>query len=139
MVSSTRGKYFSLQKHINTFKTERRLKMKILMICKYPPIQGGVSADAYWTTQLLSELGHQVQVLTNAPEVEDEHKLHLNEDDERLLNGYRHQNSIVVHASRIDKYHVFIPQNNPSVSKLAGIGLKVIEEMKPDLIWSFYV
>lgn len=113
--------------------------MKILMICKYPPIQGGVSADAYWTVQLLSELGHEVQVLTNAPEVEDEYKLNLNEDDERLLTGYRRQNSTVVHTSHVDKRHVFIPQNNPSVSKLVGIGLRVIEEMKPDLIWSYYV
>lgn len=109
------------------------------MICKYPPIQGGVSADAYWTAQLLSELGHDVQVITNAPEVEEEYRLQLDENDEKLLTGYRHQNSIVVHAGHIDKRHVFIPQNNPSVSKIVGIGLKVIEEMKPDFIWSYYV
>jgi len=109
------------------------------MICKYPPIQGGVSADAYWTAQLLSDLGHEVQVITNAPEVEEEYRLQLSGDDERLLTGYRRQNSIIVHASHIDKRHVFIPQNNPSVSKLVGIGLKVVEEMKPDLIWSYYV
>src|SRR3989344_8150269 len=113
--------------------------MKILMICKYPPIQGGVSADAYWTAQLFSELGHEVQVITNAPEVEEEYKIQLNEDDEKLLTGYRLPKSIVVHNSYIDQCHVFIPQNNPSVSKLVGIGLKVIEEMNPDLIWSFYV
>ena len=113
--------------------------MKILMICKYPPIQGGVSADAYWTAQLLLELGHEVQVITNAPEVEEEYRLHLTEDDQRLLSGYRIRDSITIHASHVDERHVFIPQNNPSVSKLVGIGLRVIEDMKPDLIWSFYV
>ncbi len=113
--------------------------MKILIIGKYPPIQGGVSADTYWTVQLLSELGHEVQVLTNALEVEEEYRLQLNEDDKKLLNGYRLPNSIVVHTSYFDKCHIFIPQNNPSISKLVGIGLKVIEGMKPDLIWSYYV
>lgn len=113
--------------------------MKILMICKYPPIQGGVSADAYWTAQLFSEIGHEVQIITNASEVEEEYKIKLNEDDKKLLTGYRIPNSVIVHTSYIDERHIFIPQNNPSISKLVGIGLKVIEKMKPDVIWSYYV
>lgn len=109
------------------------------MICKYPPIQGGVCADAYWTAQLFAELGHEVHVVTNAPEVEEEYKLHLTSDDEKLLTGFRKKNSIVVHTTSIDKRHVFIPKNNPSVSKMTTLALEVCKEFKPDFIWAYYL
>ncbi len=108
------------------------------MICKYPPIQGGVSADSYWTAQLFTEMGHEVHVITNSEEVEDTYKVSMTPQDQSLLSGYRIPNSITVHSTYTDKHHVFIPQNNPNVSKMVGIGLRVIEEIKPDFIWSYY-
>jgi len=109
------------------------------MICKYPPIQGGVCADAYWTAQLFAELGHEVQVVTNASEVEDEYKLRLTPEDEILLTGFRKKNSIILHTTSIDKRHVFIPKNNPSVSKMTSLTLEVCKEFKPDFIWAYYL
>src|SRR3989344_2931849 len=113
--------------------------MKIMMICKYPPIQGGVSAEAYWTANAFAELGHSVFVLTNANEVEDAYKARLDENDLILLRGFRIKDCIRLHSTTLDKNHVYVPQNNPSVSKLVSLGLEVIEEFKPDFIYSYYL
>lgn len=109
------------------------------MICKYPPIQGGVSAECYWTAQLLAEMGHQVCVLTNAQEVEDGYRISLTENDERLLSGFRKPNSVRVISTTTDRRHVFVPQVNPSVSKLLSLGLEAVETEKPDFIWAHYL
>lgn len=109
------------------------------MICKYPPIQGGVSAECYWTAQLLAEMGHEINVLTNAQEVEDEYRINLNPEDVKLLNGFRKVGLVRVISTTADKRHVFVPQNNPSVSKLLSLGLELVEVEKPDFIWSHYL
>ena len=113
--------------------------MKIMIICKYPPIQGGVSAEAYWTANAFAELGHSVFVLTNAEEVESSYRTELDENDKVLLTGFRRKDCIRLRSTTVDKRHVYVPQNNPSISKLVSIGLEVIEEFKPDFIYSFYV
>lgn len=113
--------------------------MNILMICKYPPIQGGVSAECYWTAQLLSEMGHQVCVLTNAEEVEDEYRMSMVDKDRQKLKGFFTPNSLEVISTSADKKHVFVPQVNPSVSKLLSRGLEILESNKPDIIWSYYL
>ena len=49
--------------------------MNFLFISKFPPIQGGVSAQSYWTVKYLLEKGHTVYVLTNAAEIEANFKI----------------------------------------------------------------
>ena len=44
--------------------------MRVCLIGKYPPIQGGVSMRTYHMAHELAKRGHQVQVITNAREVE---------------------------------------------------------------------
>ena len=51
--------------------------MRICAIVKYPPIQGGVSAQSYWLCRGLAEAGHDVHVVTNADEVEGDYRLVL--------------------------------------------------------------
>ncbi len=113
--------------------------MKILMICKYPPIQGGVSAECYWTAQVLAEMGHEIRVLTNAQEVEEGYRISMSPEDEKLLTGFKDPNSVEVFSTTMDKRHVFIPQTNPSVSKLLSLGLELVDAGRPDLIWSHYL
>ncbi|MEX0934022.1 MAG: glycosyltransferase [Candidatus Paceibacterota bacterium] len=113
--------------------------MKILMICKYPPIQGGVSAECYWTAQLLSKMGHHVCVLTNAEEVEGEYRMNMTNKDRQLLTGFFTSDSVKVISTNSDRKHVFVPQVNPSVSKLLSRGLEVLESERPDIIWAHYL
>ncbi|MCI0619947.1 glycosyltransferase [Candidatus Wolfebacteria bacterium] len=109
------------------------------MICKYPPIQGGVSAECYWTANMLAEMGHEVHVLTNAQEVEAEYRIEMMPEDEKLLTGFRKEGSIRVWSTHVDKKHVFIPQTNPSMSKLLSAGLEVVEAHRPDFILAHYL
>lgn len=113
--------------------------MYILLVAKYPPIQGGVSANCYWLAQALTELGHRVTVLTNAEEVESNYRINLHDDDRRLLSGFRKSNSVRVVSTVKDPKHHFTPQTNPYVSKLVSLGLDIIADEKPDLIWAHYV
>ena len=55
--------------------------MKLSLIFKYPPIQGGTSAQGYWLAKGLGTKGHEVHVITNAYEVEEEFREKLDADD----------------------------------------------------------
>ena len=59
--------------------------MNILMISKYPPIEGGVSSDNYWHAKGLGEKGHRVYVVTNSYEVEPEYRESLRPNDKHLF------------------------------------------------------
>lgn len=113
--------------------------MHIMMICKYPPIQGGVSADAYWLAQLFVTLNHRVTIVTNSKEVEPEYRLNMDSEDETLLSGFWKPGSIRIIETHSDPDHSFIPQSNPFGEKLLGLALGAIEEDRPDLIFSYYL
>ena len=55
--------------------------MRICVIGKYPPIQGGVSARNYHMAHELAKRGHQVHVVTNAREVELPWRLLMRQED----------------------------------------------------------
>jgi hypothetical protein len=42
--------------------------LRICIIGKFPPIQGGVSMRTYWSAHGLAALGHEIHVVTNAKE-----------------------------------------------------------------------
>jgi glycosyltransferase involved in cell wall biosynthesis len=113
--------------------------MNILMICKYPPIQGGVSAENYWLAQQLAENGHTISVVTNANEVEDKFKIELSNEDKDKLTGFRLEESIKIYSTEVDPAHMFIPHNNPIVTKLVSSALIAIKNSKPELIYSSYL
>ena len=47
--------------------------MKICIISKFPPIQGGISAKTFWMAKGLAEAGNEVHVVTNGNCVESEY------------------------------------------------------------------
>ena len=42
--------------------------MRICLIGKYPPLQGGTSVSTYWAAKELADRGHAVHVITNGNE-----------------------------------------------------------------------
>lgn len=48
--------------------------MRICIVGKYPPIEGGVSARVYWLAKALGERGHKIHIISNALEIESEYK-----------------------------------------------------------------
>jgi glycosyltransferase involved in cell wall biosynthesis len=117
--------------------------MKICFITKYPPIQGGVSANCYWTARGLAEKGHNVFVITNANEVESRFRIHLTDED---INGeYAREfpetgGSVKVYSTEPANTRkiFFIPQNNPTVSRLAAIATDVIQKEGCEVIFASY-
>ena len=51
--------------------------MRICIIGKFPPIQGGVSMRTYWTAHGLAARGHEVHVITNAKEALPPFRMHM--------------------------------------------------------------
>ena len=45
----------------------------------------------------------------------------------------------MISSTHADRRHVFVPQTNPSVSKLLSLGLEMVETVKPDFIWAHYL
>lgn len=112
--------------------------MKLVIIGKFPPIQGGVSTQTYWTAVDLARRGHEVHVITNADEVEfGFRQFHFGSDAHNLvdveLSGLLH-----VHTTTHLRPHACVPWSNPFGSKLLGLALSVIEEYGCDIVFGWY-
>ena len=111
--------------------------MKITFIGKYPPIQGGVSARAYWFTRALGERGIEMHVVTNADLVEDMYREKLDLSDPETKKLYVGEN---VHIHTLtEKAPRHIPYSQGYVSRLTNLGLKVIGDHGSDLIFAHYL
>lgn len=117
--------------------------MRILVIGKYPPIEGGVSSTTYWMSRILAEEGHEVHVVTNADSVEWQYKMWLQDEDLSMLEmkpGDGSSGSVRLHRQeeRVNR-GAYIPWANPFVSQLTGLALRAIKEHGCDLIYSHYL
>lgn len=116
--------------------------MRICVIGKYPPIEGGVSAETYWMCRALAERGHDVVVVTNAAEVDDDYRMEMSLQDigelnRQFANGGRLRVSWTSPWSERDWHHV--PTGNPIHTRLVSLALQVVAEQKTQLILSHYL
>jgi len=113
--------------------------VKLCLLIKYPPIQGGVSAQGYWAARALAERGHDVHVVTNAEEVEPTYRLMLDDDDRAHLAPRFERGRIWLHGTEpMSRRLMHIPQANPFVSKLAGRATDVVRRFGCELVYSYY-
>jgi glycosyltransferase involved in cell wall biosynthesis len=114
--------------------------LRICIIGKYPPIQGGVSMRTYWTAYRLAERGHDVHVVTNAKEASPPFRMHMRPEDWTRCEAQFGNGSLTVHWSDpVDRSQSYIPMASPFVSKLASIAAKLHEERSFDVIYSHYM
>jgi glycosyltransferase involved in cell wall biosynthesis len=116
--------------------------MKVCIVGKYPPIEGGVSTETYWLARGLASRGHEIHVVTNANEVEERFKLKFRDQDSTYYspmfqNGGRVLVYNVAAYSRSRMYH--IPEQNPFVTKLAGLAAQIVAANKCDVILGYYL
>ncbi len=113
--------------------------MKICIISKYPPIEGGISSQTYWLARALGEKGHEVHIVTNAMEVEDIYKEQIENED---LDLYQPKN-VYVHSSdpspSLEANPSHIPFSKAYCEKLASLSIEVIEKYDLQLIDSWYI
>jgi glycosyltransferase involved in cell wall biosynthesis len=114
--------------------------MRICMVGKFPPIQGGVSAQTYWCAHALARRGHDVHVVTNAKEAVAPYRMHMRAEDwDRCEAGYGN-GSVTVHwTDPVDQLQSHIPLNSPFVTKLATLAARAHAERSFDVIFSHYL
>ena len=111
---------------------------RICLIGKYPPIEGGVSVQAYWLTRALAERGHEVHVVTNSGLVEPAYRMANPGEREphEPTDG-----SVTVHdiLPFQDRSRWYIPQGRPDVTRLAGVAASVVRDHRCDIVLSWYL
>jgi len=112
--------------------------MKICLVSKYPPIEGGISSGTYWLAKGLGERGHHVHVVTNALEVENEYREILETTDPK----YSPKN-VFIHSTdpspTIEANPSHIPFSKFYCEKLASLAIETIDEHDVDIIDSWYL
>lgn len=66
---------------MNTTARRDHALMRLCIVGKYPPIEGGVSTTTYWLARGLAERGSVVHIVTNAGEVENAYQMRLIGED----------------------------------------------------------
>jgi glycosyltransferase involved in cell wall biosynthesis len=122
--------------------------MRICIIGKYPPIQGGVSMRTYWAAHDLAARGHDVHVVTNAKEVRPPFRMHMRRQDWKrcetagagTARADASAGSVKVHwTDPLDNSQYYIPLASPFVSKLAATAARVHSERPFDVVYSHYL
>lgn len=115
--------------------------MKILVIGKYPPIQGGVSVSTYWTCRALAQEGHEVHVVTNASQVEAQFRMYIRDCDKSMMEPDFTQEGggrIKLHTISHVEERTYIPWATPFVTQLMGVSSNVVEQYGCDLVFAHY-
>jgi len=95
--------------------------MKICLISKYPPIEGGISARVYWLAKALGERGHEVHIVTNAQEVEKEYKERIDTNEQEYI-----PQNVYMHSTTSDTNPWHIPFSKTYTER---IGRKIEKEL----------
>ena len=118
---------------MRSFHEYGNLRMRICIVSKYPPIEGGVSARVYWLVKALGERGHEIHIVTNAQEVEDEYKEKIDGNEQEYIPKNVHLHST---RSKTNPWH--IPFSKTYTERIANLAIGVIKKYDVQLIDSYY-
>jgi glycosyltransferase involved in cell wall biosynthesis len=114
--------------------------LRICVIGKFPPIQGGVSMRTYWTAHALAERGHDVHVVTNAKEAVAPFRMHMRDEDWQRCEGTYGAGRVSVHwTDPVDRSQSYLPMASPFVTKLATLAANAHAAHPFDVIYSYYL
>jgi glycosyltransferase involved in cell wall biosynthesis len=114
--------------------------LKICVVGKFPPIEGGVSMRTYWTAHALAARGHEVHVVTNANEVRAPFRMHMRAEDWQRCEAAYGRGSVTVHwTDPADRSQFHIPVASAFVSKLASIAAHAHSKHRFHVIYSHYI
>lgn len=101
--------------------------MRVCMLSKFPPIEGGIAARTYWLARGLGEAGVEVEVITNANCVEPEYRISGCDDHLKTMKNVR------IHNLQKDvPWH--IPFSDAYVTRLLNLTLDVLAHSDVDAI-----
>jgi glycosyltransferase involved in cell wall biosynthesis len=105
------------------------------MISKYPPIEGGVSAQNYWLAKALGKKGHEVYISTNAWRVEDEFKEDIKKEEFHLLEP----KNVSVFTITPNFRSPLVMKSDYYSERLANNAINIIKKNNIDMIYSHYM
>lgn len=108
--------------------------MNICFISKYPPIEGGVSAETYWLAKALGERGHKISIVTNSWEVEEDYREEVSKEELTYLEP----KNVTLYSSIND----FIPpilRSQYYTEKLINLSVDVIRSNDIQVLYSHYM
>lgn len=111
--------------------------MKIGIISKYPPIEGGVSSEVYWTAKALGERDVEVILLTDSWSVENNYKEKIDTEEFDLLqpkNVKMYQTNPIAATARKQA-----GKGGGAETYLLSLGLEIEKKENPDLWYSHYL
>ncbi len=108
--------------------------MNLLFISKYPPIEGGVSAQTYWLAKALGEKGHKVYIVSNCWEVESRYRENIEENELSLLEP----KNVELFSTSPD-FKSSIPFSRYYESRITSIAIDIIKKHNIDAIYSHYL
>ena len=108
--------------------------MDLMIIGKYPPIEGGESGKLYWLCKGLSSRGNRIHVVSNGQEVEPDFKCAISERETDELQP----KNVTLHQTDVGAPY-FIPQYTPHSEKLTALALDVIKDNNVELILGWYL
>ncbi|MCG7563692.1 MULTISPECIES: glycosyltransferase [Pseudoalteromonas] len=114
--------------------------MNICIIGKVSPIQGGVAQLNFWLCYALAKQGHQVHLISNGTETEEEFRITLGRipDDMSGTPFADVKNNLHIHYTNEKAKYQYIPYANPFVSKLSNIAIDVVRKYECDFILGHY-
>lgn len=106
--------------------------MRVCMVSKFPPIEGGVASRTYWLANRLGKRGVSVDVVTNAAACEPEYSI------EGCEQGLSSIDNVTVHDLKAQApWH--IPASANYLERISNCLLKVVRENEVDVIDSGYL
>ena len=116
--------------------------LRVCIVGKYPPIEGGVSATTYWLARGLAARGHQIHIVTNADEVEDRFRIRLDPTDAKMLQP-QFDNGGYVRVHHVESFDpiamAHIPAANPYFTRLASLATDVVRRYGCEVILAYYL
>lgn len=98
--------------------------MKILLIGKYPPMQGGISAKTFWLYSHLQKQGFEFKIVT------------LKKSHYEIPHSKFDDSVVVINDKKIP-WH--IPETNLIDDRIINVALKIAKNFDPDLIETNYL
>lgn len=116
--------------------------LRVCIVGKYPPIEGGVSATTYWLARGLASQGHHIHIVTNADEVEQRYRMRLDSDDAEMLQP-QFDNGGFVRVHHVESFDpvvmAHIPAANPYFTRLASLATDVVRRHHCEVILASYL
>ena len=105
--------------------------MKLLVISKYPPLEGGIAAKTYWLCRALAERGHTVHVVTDGENIDADYCSPAFQDQLAVKNLHVHRPQ--------EKIPWHIPNDPHRSLALLNAALEVVDRHGADVIDTGYL